>query len=122
MPKAAQQNLLFPQYIQGRLKLAQRVRVARRGDPPAVQVAGAIQFAQLFESLPAMIVRGGVFRIGYDDRLELLHGTIQVARADVLHRQAITRECIGGIIGQQLPQRFEPGVSLVQSVRIQPTR
>jgi hypothetical protein len=101
MRKAAQQNLLVSQYIQGSLELAQGVRIARRGDPPAVQIAGSIQFAQLFESLPAMVIRGGVFRVGYEDRLKLLNRAVHIAGPDVLHRQAITREGIARIIGQQ---------------------
>ena len=122
MRKAAQQNLLVSQYIQGRLELAQRVRIARRGDPSAIQIASSIQFAQLFEGLPAMVIRGGILGIGRYNGLELPNGSVQISGSDMLHRQAIAREGIGGIVGQQLPQRFEPRVVLVQSVSIQPTR
>ena len=86
------------------------MRIARRGDPPAIQIAGLIQLAQLFQGLTAMIVRGGILGIGGQNSLELLNRAIQVAGPDVLHRQPVAREGVGGIVGQELPQGFEPGV------------
>lgn len=102
--KRRNKNLLISQYIQGSLELAEGVRIARRGDPPAVQIAGLIQLAQLFEGLPAMIIRGGILGIGRQNGFELLNGSVQVARPHVFHRQAITSKGIGGIVGHHPAQ------------------
>lgn len=80
--------------------------IARRGDSPAVQIAGLVQFAQFFESLSAMVVSSGIVGIRLENGLEFLNGAIQVAGADMLHRQPITREGIGGVVGQEQPERI----------------
>ena len=78
------------------------MRIARSGDPPAVQIAGLVEFAQFFESLPAMVISSGILGIGPQHGLEFLNGGLQVAGPDVLHRQAVARKGVGGIIGQEL--------------------
>lgn len=88
------------------MELAQRMRIAGRADPAAVQIAGLVQPAQLFKGLSAMVVSGGIMRVGGQQSLELLNGAFQVARPDVLHRQAISGEGVGGIAGEELAQRL----------------
>ena len=96
--------------------------ITRNGDSPAIHIASLIQIAQFFKRLTTVIVGGGIFRIGREKRLELPNGASQVARFDVLHRQAVADEGVGGILGEQLAQDIEPGIvhNVFQSVRIQP--
>ena len=78
------------------------MRIARRGDPPAVQIASLVELTQLFQGLTAMIIRGGIVGVRLQNGLELANGFIQAAGPDVLHRQAVTRKGVGGVIGQEL--------------------
>ena len=80
------------------------MRIAGRGNSPAVQIAGLIQFAQFLKGLAAMVIGGGIVRIGRQNCFELLDRSVQIPRANVLHRQTVTREGVSWIIGQEPPQ------------------
>lgn len=98
------------------------MRIARRGDTPAVQIPRLIQPVEFLQSLTAMVISSRILGISGQDGLEFLNRAFQVPGPKVLHRQPVAREGVGGIVGQELAERFEPRVVLVQSVRIQPTR
>ena len=120
-------RLLLPQNIQGRLDLAPGVRVRGVVQAAPVELAGLVRPAQLLQSLPAMIIGGGVVCVGLEQRFEFKDRGFQPAGLQVFHRQSVAREAVAGIFRQQLAQHIDARVfwarvfwaRVFQTVRIQ---
>src|SRR5580765_7012615 len=98
--------ILIPQYTQRGFQFSQGMGVARGGDAAAVEFAGVVQPAKFFERLTAMIIGRRIARIGDQHGFEFRDRARPFACVDVFHCPSVTSEFAGGVLGQNLFEKF----------------
>jgi hypothetical protein len=97
------------QHVERGLQLTAGMAVAGAAgycDAFFVEIAGLFDVAELFERLAAVKIRGDVIGIVLEQRAELSHRAVQFTALHQLHRQAVARESVGGILRQHLLEDF----------------